>query len=228
MIHLSGVSKTYPNRITALSNLSLEVEAGEFVFISGPSGSGKSSLLRILYGLEPASSGEVIVDGLRLTQPGFKKVDQLRRRMGIISPDFKLLTDRNVRENVALTLEVIGCPHRDIQRMVLERLSQIGLLERAEDPIFSLSAGEQQRVSIARAVVRKPPLILADEPTGLLDEEMTEKVMAILSELHQEGTTILLATQDAHLIQRYPYRRIFLGAEESGDGNGEEGVIVEG
>lgn len=228
MIQLFSVSKTFPNQITAFSNLYLEVEPGEFVFIEGPSGSGKSSLLRILYGAEKATAGEVIVDGLRLTQPGFKKVDQLRKRMGIVSPDFRLLTDRNVKENVALTLEVAGYSPREIQRRVFERLSQIGLLERADDPILSLSAGEQQRVAIARAVVRKPALILADEPTGPLDEEMTERVMAIFSELHLEGTTVLLATQDAHLIQRHPYRVVSLRAGRGGDGENEEGVIAEG
>lgn len=228
MIQMFSVTKTYPSQITALSDFYLEVLAGEFIFIAGPSGSGKSTLLRILFGAEKPSRGEVIVNGIRLTQTHFKKVYQLRKTMGIISADFKLLKDRNVRENVAFALEVVGHPPRAIREKVSERLSQLELLERAEDPIFSLSAGEQQRVAIARAVVREPSLILADEPTGLLDEEMTEKAMAVFAELHQKGTTIVLATQDANLIQRHPYRVISLIAGRGGDGKDHERVMAEG
>lgn len=227
MIQMFSVSKTYPSQITALSDFYLEVLAGEFVFIAGPSGSGKSSLLRILFGAEKPSGGEVIVNGIRLTHPGFKKVYQLRRTMGIISPDFKLLKDRNVGENISFVLEVMGYPQRMIQEKVSESLTQIGLLERARDSILSLSAGEQQRVAIARALVKDPSLILADEPTGLLDDEMTAKVMEILSELHQKGTTILFATQDSNLIQRHPYRVISLVAGPRADGTMDERVITE-
>ncbi len=227
MIQLFSVSKTYPSQITALSDFYLEVLAGEFVFIAGPSGSGKSTLLRILFGAERPTRGEVIVNGIRLSQPHYKKY-QLRKTMGIISSDFRLLKDRNVRENVAFALEVLGYPARTIREKVSERLNQLELRERAEDSILSLSAGEQQRVAIARAVVRDPALILADDPTHLLDDEMTEKVMALFAELYQKGTTIVLATQDANLIQRHPYRVVTLQAGRSGDGEDREGVIAEG
>lgn len=228
MIQMFSVSKIYPSQITALSDFYLEVEAGEFVFITGPSGSGKSSLLRILFGAEKPSRGEVVVNGIRLTQPGFKKIYQLRRAMGIISPDFKLLKDRNVKENVAFGLEVMGYPRKEIEEKVSETLRQMDLLERAGDSILSLSAGEQQCVAIARALVRDPSLVLADEPTSILDEGMTERVMGIFSELHQQGKTILFATQDHQLVQRYPHRVVPLLAGKKGDPDGREEVRSEG
>lgn len=227
MIQMFSVSKTYPSQITVLSDFYLEVQAGEFVFIAGPSGSGKSSLLRILFGAERPSGGEVIVNGIRLTHRSFKKVYQLRKAMGIISPDFRLLKDRNVSENISFALEVMGRPQKEIRGKVSERLSQMGLLERAKDSILSLSAGEQQRVAIARALVKDPSLVLADEPTGLLDDEMTEKVMEIFSELHQKGTTLLVATQDSNLIQRHPYRVVALIVAKRGEAATHEGEISE-
>ncbi|MBM4339640.1 MAG: ATP-binding cassette domain-containing protein [Deltaproteobacteria bacterium] len=223
MIQMFSVSKTYPSQITAFSDFYLEVGAGEFVFITGPSGSGRSSLLRILFGAEKPSSGEVIVNGIRLTQPGFKKAYQVRKMMGIISPDFKLLKDCNVRENISFVLEVMGYPPKAIKEKVYQALILMGLQEREKDSILSLSAGEQQRVAIGRALVKDPALILADEPTSILDDEMTGRVMTIFSELQQKGTTIVFATQDTHLIQRYPHRTISLVAKREGgaEGNGE-------
>ena len=210
MIQLSHVSKTYPSQIEALSDINLEVAPGEFIFVTGPTGSGKSTLLRILFGAERPTRGEVIVNRIRITQPGFKKVYQLRKTMGIISQDFKLLRDRTVGENIAFTLEVTGHSGEGIKRKVSEILRQLGLEDREKDSILSLSAGEQQRVAIARALVNDPPLILADEPTGILDAQMTEEMMEIFTGLHQKKTTILFATQDTHLIRRYPYRMITL------------------
>ncbi len=228
MIQMFSVSKTYSSQVTVLSDFYLEVMAGEFVFITGPGGSGKSSLLRILFGAERPDCGEVIVNGIRLTQPGFKKVYRLRRTMGIISPDFKLLRDRDVKENVSFALEVIGHSPKEIQGRVAETLERIGLQERAEDPILSLSAGEQQCVAIARALVKDPSLILADEPTSILDERMTERVIEIFMDLHQKGTTILMATQDTQLIQRHPYRAVSLAAGKGGDLESRDEVRSEG
>lgn len=224
MIHMFSVSKTYPSGITALWDLHLEVKAGEFVFVAGPSGSGKSTLLRILFGAEKPSSGEVIVNGIRLTRPNFKKIHRLRRAMGIISPDFKLLQNRNVTENVAFPLEVRGYSPKDIGERVSGALRQVGLQQREKDSILSLSTGEQQQVVIARALVDEPPLILADEPTGFLDKRMTEEIMAIFSELHQKGTTILFATQDTGLVQGCHQRVISLPACERGTVERSEGV----
>jgi cell division transport system ATP-binding protein len=208
MIEMHHVSKTYPSQISALSDITLEILLGEFIFIAGPSGSGKSTLLRILFCAERPTSGEVIVHGMHITQPGFKKIYQLRRTMGIVSQDFKLLRDRTVNENIAFALEVTGHTRKEAKNKASDMLRRVGLEEREEDPILALSAGEQQRVAIARALVNSPPLILADEPTGNLDAKMTLEVMGIFTDLHQKGTTIVFATQYTGLIKRYPYRVI--------------------
>jgi cell division transport system ATP-binding protein len=208
MIEMHHVSKTYPSQISALSDITLEILPGEFTFIAGPSGSGKSTLLRILFCAERPTSGEVIVHGMHITQPGFKKIYQLRRTMGIVSQDFKLLRDRTVNENIAFALEVTGHTRKEAKNKASDMLRRVGLEEREEDPILALSAGEQQRVTIARALVNSPPLILADEPTGNLDAKMTLEVMGIFTDLHQKGTTIVFATQFTGLIKRYSYRII--------------------
>ena len=208
VIEMYDVSKTYPSQISALSDISLEILAGEFTFIAGPSGSGKSTLLRILCCAERPTSGEVVVYGMHITEPGFKKLYQLRRTMGIVSQDFKLLRDRTVNENVAFALEVTGHTRKEAKRKASDMLSHVGLEEREEDPILALSAGEQQRVAIARALVNSPPLILADEPTGNLDAKMTLDIMGTFTDLHQKGTTIVFATQFTGLVKRYSYRVI--------------------
>lgn len=206
MIEMHHVSKTYPSQISALSDVTLEVLSGEFTFIAGPSGSGKTTLLRILFCAEKPTSGEVVVQGMHLTHPRFKQIHQLRRSMGIVSQDFKLLRDRTVNENVAFALEVTGHPRKEAKGKASEILKKVGLESREQDTILALSAGEQQRVAIARALVNSPPLILADEPTGYLDAKMTLEVMAIFTDLHQKGTTIVFATQYTGLVKRYPYR----------------------
>jgi len=208
MIEMHHVFKTYPNQISALSDVTLEILSGEFTFLAGPSGSGKSTLLRILFCAERPTSGEVVVHGMHITQPGFKKIHQLRRTMGIVSQDFKLLRDRTVNENVAFALEVTGHPRGEARSKASEILRRVGLEAREQDTILALSAGEQQRVAIARALVNSPPLILADEPTGNLDAKMTLEVMAIFTDFHQKGTTIVFATQFTGLVKRYPYRVI--------------------
>lgn len=210
MIEMHHVFKTYPSQISALSDINLEILPGEFTFIVGPSGCGKSTLLRILCCAEKPTSGEVVVNGIHITQPGFKKIHQLRRAMGIVSPDFKLLRDRTVNENVAFALEVTGHVREEAKWKASEILRRVGLEEREEDPILALSAGEQQRVAIARALVNNPSLLFADEPTGNLDYKMTLEVMGIFTDLHEKGTTIVFATQYTGLIKRYPYRVIYI------------------
>jgi cell division transport system ATP-binding protein len=210
MIQMSHVSKTYPSQITALSDFSLKILPGEFTYIAGPSGSGKSTLLRILFCAERPSSGEVVVNGIHITQIGFKKIYQLRRTMGIVSQDFKLLKDRTVGENIAFVLEVTGHIRKEVKKRVSEILRWVGLQEREKDSILSLSAGERQRVAIAQALVNDPPLLLADEPTGNLDDHTTSDVMRIFTALHQRGTTVVLATQDKDLIRHYPHQVILL------------------
>lgn len=208
MIWMDHVYKTYPSQISALSDISLEISPGEFTFIAGPSGSGKTTLLHILFCAEKPTNGEVIVNGVHITQPGFKKIYQVRRMMGIVSQDFKLLRDRTVGENIAFALEVTGHPREEAKKKVLEILDRVGLQEREGDSILALSVGERQRVGIARALVNDPPLLLADEPTGNLDAQMTMDVMQIFSDLHLKGTTVVLATHNIDLIKRYPYRVI--------------------
>jgi len=206
MIEMYQVFKTYPSQISALSDINLEIISGEFTFIAGPSGSGKSTLLRILSCSERPTSGEIVVGGMHITQPGFKKIYQLRRTMGIVSQDFKLLKDRTVNENVALALEVTGHTRKEAKSKASDMLRRVGLGEREADSILALSAGEQQRVAIARALVNSPPLILADEPTGNLDARMTLDIMKIFTDLHQSGATIVFATQFTGLVKRFPYR----------------------
>lgn len=210
MIQMTHVFKTFPTQIPALSDITLEISPGEFTFIAGPSGSGKTTLLRILFSAEKPSSGEVIVNGIHITQPHFRKVYELRRTMGIVSQDFKLLRDRSVSDNIAFALEVTGHVRKEARRKVEEILRRVGLRERERDSILSLSAGELQRVAIARALVNAPPLLLADEPTGDLDAQTTTDVMQIFIDLHAKGTTVVLATHDMDLIQRYPYRVIHI------------------
>lgn len=208
MIEMHHVSKTYPSHISALSDVTLEILSGEFAFIAGPSGSGKSTLLRILFCAERPTNGDVVVHGMHVTQPSFKKIYQLRRSMGIVFQDFKLLKDRTVNENVAFALEVTGHPRKEAKNKASEILQRVGLEAREQDTILALSAGEQQRVAIARALVHSPPLILADEPTGNLDARSTLEVMEIFIDLHQKGTTVVFATQLTGLVKRYPYRVI--------------------
>ena len=228
MIELHHVFKTYPSQISALSDITLEILPGEFAFVAGSSGSGKSTLLRILFCAEKPTSGEVVVHGIHITQPGFKKNYQLRRNMGIVSKDFKLLRDRTVNENIAFALEVTGHTRKEAKDKASEILRRVGLEQREGDSVLALSAGEQQRVAIARALVNSPPLLLADEPTGNLDDQTTFDVMEIFRDLHLKGTTIVLATQDSGLLRRHPHRVIHLLEGRKVDiHKGEEGKAGE-
>jgi cell division transport system ATP-binding protein len=210
---MNHVFKTYPNQVSALSDITLEISPGEFVFIAGPNGSGKTTLLRILFGAERPSSGEVVVNGMNITERRFNRVYSLRRTMGIVFQDVKLLRDRTVSQNIFFALEVTGHPRMEARHKTWEILSRVGLQDRGRDSILNLSVGEQQRVAIARALINDPPLILADEPTGNLDAQMTMDVMEIFTSLHRKGTTVVFATRDMDLIQRYPYRVIYLSEE---------------
>ena len=228
MIEIIHVSKAYPNQVSALSDITLSIPPGEFTFIAGPSGSGKSTLLRILFCAERPTRGRVVVHDFNLTQRGFNKIYQLRRMMGIVPQTLKLLRDRTVYENVAFPLEVNGFHRKEIQKRVFEILEKIRLREREGDPILSLSVGEQQRVAIARALAPAPPLLLADEPTGNLDAQGINDVMEIFVDYHYLGNTVIFATRDTELIQRYPYRTLLLleGGKLKTETNG--GVRLEG
>jgi len=226
MIQMTHVSKTFPNHISALSDITLEISSGEFVYIAGPSGSGKTTLLRVLFCAERATSGEVTVNGFHITQKGFSRVYQLRRGMGIVFQNAKLLQDRTASENVGFALEATGQFQQEVKKKVSEILTQVGLQERGGEPVIALSAGEQQRVAIARALVNDPPLLLVDEPTGNLDAQITTEVMRIFSQLHQKGTTVVFATQNMDLIRRYPYPviQMFAGRRVDGERGTEAGA----
>lgn len=207
MIRLYDISKRYGN-IYALQDVSMHVAKGEFVYVTGPSGAGKSTMLKMLYGAVKPTTGRIMVAGIDLGSVKRRDLPQLRRNMGIVFQDFKLIEQRNVFENVALALEVIGASREVIQRRVEAVLGIVGLRGRGEEFPPTLSGGEQQRVAVARAIVNDPAILLADEPTGNLDGAMAIEVMEILQAINLRGTTVMVATHDVGLMQRFPYRTI--------------------
>jgi cell division transport system ATP-binding protein len=211
MIQMTQVYKNYP-RITALSDINLRYRPENLPSFKETAGPENRPFFGY-YSVRKNRRVETVVNGILITHPGFRRVYQLRRTMGIVFQDFRLLRDRTVRENIAFALEVTGHPQKEIKGRVSEILTRFGLFEREKDSVLALSAGEQQRVAIARALVNDPPLLLADEPTGNLDAQMTNEVMRIFADLHRRGTTILFATHDMNLIEQYPHRTIRLQAK---------------
>jgi cell division transport system ATP-binding protein len=201
IVSLQGVTKSYPNGSQALIDVNFHVRKGSFLFITGPSGSGKSTLLKLLYGAERASSGKVLVDGEDLTRIKGDGLSRLRRRVGVVFQDYKLIPKRTVAENVAFVLWAQGFSKWEIERRLQPALKLVGLQHKADAFPEQLSGGEQQRVSIARAIVSTPPLLLADEPTGNLDADNSLQVIQILRQLHQIGITVLVTTHDEGLIR---------------------------
>jgi cell division transport system ATP-binding protein len=200
MIRFEDVCKTYKGDVTALKDLSLEILKGEFVFLVGPSGSGKSTFLKLLLRDEVATSGRVLVAGRDIGRLGAWKVPQLRRNIGCVFQDFKLLTNKTVYENVAFALEVIGRPKHIVRTQVPQILDLVGLTKKADNFPLELSGGEQQRVSIARAFVNRPLILLADEPTGNLDPATTVGIMRLLDRINRTGTTVVMATHDQRIV----------------------------
>ena len=210
MIKLFGVSKSYGPEAPTLDGLSLEIEKGEFVWLTGPSGAGKSTLLKLLFCAEQPSSGQILVGGrniVRLSQGG---IPYLRRNIGVVFQDFKLLDNRTVVENVGYALEVLGASDAEIRERSLKRLDQVGLKHKATSLPRRLSGGEQQRVAIARALVNEPTILLADEPTGNLDPGLTDSILQLLFDANARGTTVIVATHDRTLLGRYHKRTIAL------------------
>ncbi len=210
MIQLFHVHKEYPGEGPALSDVTLEVEKGEFVFLTGPSGAGKSTLLRLLFCAEPATSGQLLLFGKNVAKIRAGQVPLVRRNIGFVFQDFKLLAGRTVAENVALPLEVRGMADREVRRRVRGFLRSVGLEHRAGKFPPALSGGEQQRVAVARALAPDPALLLADEPTGNLDSDRTLEVMDLLNAANARGTTVVVATHDRSLLERYKKRVIAL------------------
>jgi cell division transport system ATP-binding protein len=216
MIQMFHVYKAYPGDPPTLSDINLHVRKGEFVFLTGPSGAGKTTLLKLIFSAEPATKGQVLVAGRNIAKIRESAIPYLRRNIGVVFQDFKLLPNRTVAENVAFTLDVIGTPRTEARDRVMRMLKLVGLEHKASSLPLRLSGGEQQRVVIARALVNDPMILLADEPTGNLDPALTVEIMDLLSEVNVRGTTVVVATHDASLISRYDKRTIRL----------ERGMIV--
>ncbi|MDQ4107753.1 MAG: cell division ATP-binding protein FtsE [Actinomycetota bacterium] len=210
MISLQRVTKVYRNDVTALEDVSVEIDKGEFVFVVGPSGSGKSTMIRLLLKQEEASRGEVFVAGKNLSRITSFKVPHLRRNIGTVFQDYKLLQDKTAFENVSFALEVIGKPKHVIDQRVPEILEYVGLGDKLNAYPDELSGGEQQRVSIARACVNRPLVLLADEPTGNLDPNTSVDIMRLLDKVNRIGTTILMATHDQAIVDAMRKRVIEL------------------
>ncbi|MDZ4660271.1 MAG: cell division ATP-binding protein FtsE [Pseudomonadota bacterium] len=202
MISLSHIYKTYPGPIHALSNFDLNIEKGESVFITGPSGSGKTTLFRLVSGFDRPSSGAISVAGFNINELTEKEVPYFRRNIGVVFQDFRLLKDRTVFENVALPLEIKGQKFVGIKQKVNEMLDIVGLTFKREQHPEQLSGGEQQRVAIARALIHQPGVLIADEPTGNLDEELSLGIMELLDKVNAQGTTVLIATHDMDLVKK--------------------------
>jgi len=212
MIRLQGVTKRYPNGLLALNDVSFSMAEGEFVFLIGPTGAGKSTLLRLLYRAEVASRGEVSVAGRDITRLPARQMPALRRSMGVVFQDFKLLPRKTAYENVAFALQVTGRPPEEIRPRAMQALEVVGLADRADALPWQLSGGEQQRISIARAIVHQPPLLLADEPTGNLDPRMSWEIVQLLSRINLRGTTVLVATHNKLIVDILRQRVVELAA----------------
>ncbi|MGH0038068.1 MAG: cell division ATP-binding protein FtsE [Myxococcota bacterium] len=209
-IRLYHVSKSYLAGQYALHDVSLEVRKGEFVFLTGPSGAGKTTLLRLMFAAQQPSEGQILVLGRNIARLGPAGIPALRRRIGVVFQDFKLLPRRTVEENVRLALDVTGTPRREARGRVFGVLKQVGLQHRRFHHPLSLSGGEQQRVALARALVNEPEILLADEPTGNLDPDLTLEIMDRVVATATRGTTVLVATHDHSLVERYGKRTVHL------------------
>ncbi len=210
MIQLFHVYKSYAADVQALVDVSLEIDKGEFVFLTGPSGAGKSTLLKLVFCAERPSRGQLLVNGRNVARLSAGAVPYLRRNIGVVFQDFKLLDNRTVVENVGYALEVLGASDAEIRERSLKRLEQVGLKHKAMSLPRRLSGGEQQRVAIARALVNEPTILLADEPTGNLDPGLTDSILQLLFDANARGTTVIVATHDRTLLSRYHKRTIAL------------------
>jgi cell division transport system ATP-binding protein len=210
MIAFDHVSKRYPEGHEALSDVSFTIEREELVFLTGHSGAGKSTLLKLIMLMERPTRGQVLVSGQNLKALGAARIPQLRRQIGVVFQNHQLLFDRSVFDNVALPLLIAGYSHRETGRRVRASLDKVGLLSREKDMPITLSGGEQQRVGIARAVVNKPSVLLADEPTGNLDPALSTEIMQLFEQFNQVGVTVLIASHDLALISRLHHRILTL------------------
>lgn len=210
MVRLFRVSKIYPPNYPALADIQLQIDKGEFIFLNGPSGAGKTTLLKLLFREEEATDGQIIVNGRNVTRLNGAGVARMRQELGLVFQEFKLLPTLTALENVALAAEVVGTSRRESRRKAFHLLRELGLKDKHDGKPLTLSGGEQQRVAIARALVNDPILVLADEPTGNLDREMADETMRLFQRIHEKGTTVVIATHDTGLLQRFSHRVVFL------------------
>ena len=218
MIEFTHVTKRYGN-LEALKDAHFEIKEGEFVFLVGPSGAGKSTIMKLIYREEQATEGQVRVDGVDVSTLKDAQVPLLRRRLGVVFQDFKLLPDQTAFDNVAYVLRALGTPPNEIRRRVIGALKVVGLIDKVDVVPEELSGGEQQRVGSARAIVNGPNLVIADEPTGNLDPQSSEEIMNLLLQINQRGTTVMITTHNLHLVERMQKRVIAIeGGQIVGDG----------
>ena len=210
IIEFRGVSKTYPSGTHALDDVNITINQGEFVFVVGSSGAGKSTFMKLIMREEKANTGKITVNGFNLTKMKRKHVPLLRRTMGIVFQDFRLIPTMNVFQNVAFAMYVVGAGGRDVRKEVSKALSKVGLGDKARSMPSQLSGGEQQRVGLARALVNSPDLIIADEPTGNVDPNMSYEIVSLLTEINKRGTTVLMVTHDHNLVRDFQHRVIML------------------
>ncbi|MFH1531137.1 MAG: cell division ATP-binding protein FtsE [Pseudomonadota bacterium] len=218
MILFTRVAKRYPQGVEALNGVSFHLDKGSFLFVTGPSGAGKTTLVKMILGIERPTEGSVIVAGRNVSALRSSAVPYLRRNIGVVFQDFKLLESRTVFQNIALGLEILGWSRRDIRTRVGQLLERLGLERLANHRPREISGGEQQRVAIARALVNNPPILIADEPTGSVDPDLAVEIMDLLVDAQRKGTTVLVATHNLGLIERYDLPLLYL----------ERGQVVKG
>ena len=212
LIQLKNVTKVYKTGVTALYDLNLNIEKGDFVFIIGSTGCGKSTIIKMIYREEKPTRGEIIIGGKDVSKVWNSKVYKIRRKMGVVFQDYKLLEKSTVYENVAFALEVFGLPKDEIHKKVIKALELVGLKNKVKSYPHQLSGGEQQRVAIARAIVNEPKLLICDEPTGNLDPDTSMEVMKVLEAINELGTTIIMVTHDREIVNKMKKRTILLEA----------------
>ena len=223
MILFSNVSKEYKNGTKALNNVSFSIEQGEFVFVVGPSGAGKSTLMKLVMREEKATSGNIEVNGYNLNKIRGRKISKYRRSLGVVFQDFRLINQMTVYDNVAFALRVTGATGKDIRHRVPYILGLVGLLPKAKSYPSQISGGEQQRAALARALVNNPSIIIADEPTGNIDPELSENVMELLGEINKCGPTVVVVSHEHNLVRKFGNRVITIEKGEiTSDSNGED------
>jgi len=210
MINMFHVYKSYDAAVSALTDITLKIDKGEFVFITGASGAGKTTLLQLMFCIERPTQGQIIIAGKNVSRFTHRDIPALRRKIGFVFQDFKLLNNKTVFDNIAITLRVTGMGNRDINKRALKVLSYVGLQHRANFKPLTLSGGEQQRAAIARALAKEPAILLADEPTGNLDPERAMDTINLFNEINARGTTVVVATHDRFLIDKFNKRTIIL------------------